>query len=788
MRTLFSGLLFIVFSLTAFSQSVTLYGYVSDKTTGEKLIGANVYDENKLIGTTSNNYGFYSIQVPKYDSIVLNVSYIGYKPIKRKVLLEKNTELNMMLDPGPELEEVVITATNPIYERAEISTHTIPIQEMKKLPAIGGETDLIKALQFLPGVQSGNEASSGLYVRGGSPDQNLILLDGVPLYYVNHLGGFLSVFNPDAIKSVSLIKGGFPARYGNRLSSVLDIRMNEGNMKEFKGSSTFGLISSKVCIEGPIIKDSSSYLISFRRFLYDIFSRPITYFATDGVTFGYNFYDFNLKVNYILSSKDRFYFSYYMGDDKFTFRTRNNDSEVKKAKSQLQWGNILATMRWNHVFSHKLFSNASLYSTRYRYQTIQDYLYTPDYSYAKFYSGIADVGTALEFEYFPTHYYQLHFGGTSVYHSFTPTVTRINESFEGISAKKKYTGYNPVVFETSAYIENQLELFKRMKLNIGGRLAMYSMTDTFFASTEPRLLLSYKISGNSAIKIAYSKMRQNIHLLTGEGTGMPVDYWVPVTKTLVPEKAGQFSLAYTVSTHKGLYEWSLEGFVKRMKNLISFEEGINYLGNSGEWQDKIETGGIGNSYGIELFVQKKYGKSTGWIGYTLAKAERQFERINNGKSYPFRYDRRNDISIVYNYKINDRVDISATWVYGTGSAITLASGHYYAIDDNDYVDEDNSENHRLYDAHIYGDKNSFRMRDYHRLDLGINFRKARKNGERIWNISIYNVYNRKNPFYYYWNVDSEYDNRFGLISRSEPKLYQMSLFPIIPSICYSFSF
>ncbi len=775
------------------SQPVTIFGYISDKHTSEKLIGANVYDGRKQTGTTSNNYGFYSLQYRKGDTVNLIVSYIGYSVFKKQLILKENNELNILLEPGSELEEVVVKGARPIEERTEISTHKIPIQEIKKLPAIGGESDLVKALQFLPGVQSGNEGSSGLYVRGGSPDQNLILLDGVPLYYVNHMGGFVSVFNPDAINSVSLIKGGFPARYGNRLSSVLDIRMNEGNMKEFKGRSTIGLISSKVCVEGPLKQDTSSYIISFRRFLYDFFTRPITYFALDGVSLGYNFYDFNMKTNYIFSPRNRLYMSSYMGDDKLSVSIRHKDMELKKASGKLQWGNILAVMRWNHIFSHNLFSNVTLYYTRYRHRTIQDYVYDPDYSYSKYYSGISDVGLNFEAEYFPRSFNRLMFGSSMIYHHYLPSYSENRQLYDGISNSYKYRGFNPRAVETAGYLENHADLFRIIKINAGVRLSDYQLADTGFFSVEPRLLINIKTSPSSAIKLAYSSMQQSIHLLTSEGAGMPVDYWIPATAKLVPEQSRQYSAAFVLSTHKNMLEWSIEGFYKQMNNLVSFEEGINYLGNSGDWQDKVETGGKGISYGIEFFVQKTSGKSTGWIGYTLAKATRQFENQNGGKAYPFKYDRRHDISIVYTYKLSEKIDFSATWVYGTGNAITLATGHYLAIDDNDDYSGFRDENNytgpfRLYEAHIYGGKNSFRMRDYHRLDIGVNFRKVKKRGERIWNISIYNVYNRKNPYYYYWDIEYQHDYSTGLSTASAPKLYQVSLFPIIPSVSYSFVF
>ena len=785
-------LFFILNSSIIFSQKITISGSIIDNETGEKLINATIYNKNTGKGTLSNNYGFYSLSVSKDQPTLLMVSYLGYQLIKKDLTITESSKINFYLHPENLLEEVIITSTKekPIEKRNEMSTVSIPVKEIEMLPALGGESDILKAIQLMPGVQSGSEGSSGLYVRGGSPDQNLILLDDVPLYYVNHLGGFVSTFNTDAINNVKLIKGGFPAQYGSRLSSILDIRMKDGNLKEFHGKAMIGMVASKLSIEGPIKKDTSSYIISYRRMLYDLITQPLSKLVTDGGGIGYHFYDFNAKISHRFSDKNRIFLSVYLGDDQFNVNYKQKDNGGKlKVKNKLKWGNNLVAFRWNHTYTHKLFSNVTIAYTRYRFLTEFSNKDTQDNENSKlfksFKSGIYDTSAKIDFEYFASTNYKLKFGLSSIYHKFRPGVNKINREEDGSATIDTIFGNKDIyAFENAAYIENELKVGNRFSANLGLRATSYSVNQNSYYSLEPRVLLNYLITDNMSFKASYATMQQNVHLLTSSGVGFPRDLWVPATTKTIPEQSQQFAFGMAKSIEGGVYEFSVESYYKKMQELITYKEGATYISSSTNWEDIVETKGKGESYGLEFLIQKKEGKSTGWIAYTYSKSTRQFENINKGKVYPFKYDRRHDFSVVFNHKLKKNIDFSATWVYGSGNPITLAIGKYI-VPDNPNNLPINSTNFQDFasEIDIYGEKNSFRMRAFHRLDIGINFRKQKKRGTRTWNVSIFNLYNRKNPYYYFFDYkDSDND------ASNELVLKQQSLFPIMPSISYSFQF
>ena len=786
-----------LFIVSAFAQNITISGYVQDAATGEKLIGANVYNLQYKIGTTTNAYGFYSLQLPENDSLQLFFSYVGYQIRKVDVSNQGAVTINIKLVVGKLLEEVVIKGQveKPIEDRNEMSIVSIPIKQIKMLPALSGEVDIMKVMQLMPGVQSGSEGSSGLYVRGGSPDQNLMLLDDVPLYNVNHIGGFVSIFNTDAIKSVKLIKGGFPARYGSRLSSVMDVRMKDGNNKEFHGQGLIGIIASKIAVEGPIKKDTASYMISVRRFLWDLLTRPISKIATDGgAALGYNFYDINAKFNYQLKEKDHLYLSFYAGDDKLLAKIKNSDyGENQKLKSTLRWGNLLGALRWNHLFNPKLFSNATLSYTRYRYATRFSYSQTGgnvnNESENTFVSGVSDLTAKIDLEYYASSTYLLRMGLGSIYHRFRPGTTHLEQIQDGEEIiNSTLEENNLAAWEQFIFAENEIK-FGKFNSVIGLRATNYYVNDKAFYALEPRVLLNYKLLRNLSIKASYAEMQQYVHFLTSSGVGLPTDLWMPATAETPPEKSKQFAAGIAQSISKGKYELSIEAYRKKMNNLITYKAGENHLSTSKGWEEKVEKNGKGISEGVELLVQKKEGKTTGWVGYTLSKTTRQFENINDGAVYDFRYDRRHDISIVVTHQLKENIDASATWVFGTGNAITLPIGRYYLEEDEKdlhpfpslaYADE----------AELYSKRNAFRMRSYHRLDVGFNFHKKKKWGERIWSVSIYNLYNRQNPYFYYFDTPHEAYTQSNPIPTKKPqqKLFQQSLFPIIPSVAYRFEF
>lgn len=771
-------LLLILYSLTSNAQQVFISGFVIDHATGEKLIGANIYEQSSKFGAVSNNYGFYSIGLPYGDSIELSFSFIGYNSVVQKISAKTNQTINIELTSENLLGEIVIIGEKDIQieKRNEMGVITVPVKQIENMPALGGESDILKALQLMPGIQSGNEGNSGIYVRGGSPDQNLILLDDVPLYYVNHLGGFVSTFNTDAISNIKLTKGGFPARYGSRLSSVIDIRMKDGNQKEFHSSAMIGLVASKISVEGPIKQDTTSYIISFRRFMYDLLTKPLSKIVFDGVGIGYSFYDFNAKINHRISEKDRLFFSFYSGDDKISFRVKDKKTnETSVMENSIHWGNTLAALRWNHLYGHKLFSNMTVTFTRYRYRTeMSNNSKTEDSSetlYNSFISGIYDLNAKIDFEYFINSSYKIKFGGNGIYHTFKPGVTkyRIGEN-NTYSTDTTFGNFNLNANEGAVYIENDLCLWGKVNLNVGGRITSYYVNDTNFYFPEPRVLTNIIITNSFSIKVSYASMQQNVHLLSNSGVGMSTDLWLPATKIVPPEKSQQYSIGVAQTLKKNSIEFSVEAYYKKMTNLISYKEGATFTGLLSDWQYNVECHGVGKSYGIEFLFQKKIGRTTGWIGYTLSRTTRQFANLNNGEPFTYKYDRTHDLSIVWIYNLNENVNVSATWVFGTGNAFTLATGTYNIITDDGYEE-----------VHIYDGINTFRMKPYHRLDFGINFHKQKKCGERTWNISIYNVYNRQNPYYYFYkNVD--------LYGYTQRKLYQQSLFPIIPSVSYSFKF
>ena len=800
-------------------QKHTLSGYIADERSGEKLISVRIYDLNSKQGVLTNNFGFYSLTLEE-GPVELVVAYAGYESLKKSFTLTEATTLNISLEQYA-VDEVEIVAENQerIEERTEMSTVEIPISQVKKLPALLGEVDVIKAIQLLPGVQSGSEGSTGLYVRGGGPDQNLILLDDVPLYYVSHLGGFFSVFNADAINSVKLTKGGFPARFGGRLSSVLDIRMKEGNMKDFQVEGSLGLISSKISVQGPIVKDKTSFIISARRTYLDLLTRPISKAATNGEgSFGYHFYDLNAKINHTFSDKDRLYFSGYLGND--VLGVKAVDSEGIRSdedyynfelKNRTIWGNKLAAIRWNHIWNDRLFSNLTATYTKYGFTNRTDIL--DEYNTQRdgetvlqkfdgrlsYQSGIEDIGGKLDFDFYPSPEHVIRFGVNVTHHSFTPGLLGLKFSDEFIRTDTTLNQQKAESLESAIYIEDEFKVGRRFSANVGVRGVRYDVNKKTYYSIEPRFSARYLMGDRWAVKASYVNMTQYLHLLSNSGAGLPIDLWVPATDRVAPQRAWQAAIGLATSFKDGAYEFSIEGYYKDMQNLIEYKEGTSFfLGfEDGDWQDKVATGGHGESYGAELLLQKKQGKTTGWLGYTLSWNNRQFDELNGGRTYPYKYDRRHDLSLVLIHQLSDNISISGTWVFGTGNAITLPSGTYRTVVEpytglpqpniGSYASLLNGGGYYYRGGNevslFENGRNGFRMQAYHRMDFGINFSKKTKWGERTWNVSIYNVYNRLNPYTYVLRRSFEPAEGTDTL-----KLKKLALFPIIPSVSYSFKF
>lgn len=781
----------LAFTYSIYAQHVTVSGTVSDAKTGEALIAAHVYDPGSYTGTVSNVYGFYSLKLPA-GKTRLRVSYTGYAPFETELNLIKDTVLNITLSPQIELQEVVISGTSPrqSVESSEMGTVRLSASNIGKIPVLLGEADLIKALQMMPGVQSGTEGTSGFYVRGGGPDQNLILLDGVPVYNVNHLFGFMSVFNPDAIRNVTMIKGGFPARYGGRLSSVLDIRMKEGNNKEFSGDASIGLISSQLTLQGPIIKDRTSFMVSGRRSYIDLLSYPFQMMAnkqySNGKTWvGYFLQDFNAKINHAINDKNKLYLSFYTGKDKFYVKDKSEDSGYGdyewNDEMGLQWGNFTSALRWNRIISNRLFFNFTATVSDYKFRFFFEENTKSSYEennyeyFMQYYSQIRDYGVKSDFDFIPDAKNNIKFGGAFTRHEFSPGVTVFRENDYNVSADTTFGNIKMPSYEFLAYAEDDITITRRIKINLGIHFSAFNVQGTTYTSLEPRLSGRFLITPDLSLKASFVSMQQYLHLLANSSMGLPTDLWVPATKRIKPQKAWQAALGVTYSLNN-TYEFTIEGYYKKMKNLIDYSEGAGFFDlNRGDWENLVSTG-RGNAYGMEIMIQKPTGKLTGWIGYTLSWANRYFPEIGNGKKYPFRYDARNDISITANYTFNKRIDIGATWVYRTGYPFTLEDSEYLSS-----VTEPRSQYYYNRNKMIgqFEHRNNYRMPDYHRLDFGINFHKEKKRSVRTWSFGMYNAYGRNNPFMVYPDEDRK---------TGQTKLKQISILNYIPYFKWSLKF
>lgn len=807
-----SLLIFLVFILHNLSAAnLTISGFITDQNTGETLLNGSIYDFRSGKGSVSNVYGFYSLSLPAGD-VELRCSYVGYATQNFRFHLTKDTTINIKMLPSNELGAVTVYGGSSRKEfgvlGAQMGAIEVPISQIKSVPALFGETDVLKALQLLPGVQGGTEGSAGLYVRGGGPDENLLLLDGVPVYNVNHMGGFFSVFNADALKSVVLYKGSFPARFSSRLSSVIDIRMNDGNTKEIHGNISVGAITSKFNLEGPIIKDKTTFNISYRRTYGDLIIRPAIWYAqkrnpsSANFSAGYYFYDLNGKITHKISDKDKLYLSLYSGDDDISVDIRNDyssegEKSFNKSSTGLKWGNLISAFRWNHIINSKLFMNTTASYTRYRFDMMfgdenkrmpagetvwQGYKFNIGYL-----SGISDYALRSDFDYTPLPGHDVKFGASYMNHTFRPGVTVAKSTttqIEGAALDTTIGDKNVFGHEFNTYVEDNISIGPFLKANLGLNYSMFQVQGEWYHSLEPRLSMRLLVSDRLSFKAGYASMSQYIHLLSNSNLSLPTDLWVPATKRIRPMDSKQYSAGLFYNL-KDVVDLSVESYFKSMNNLIEYKDGAGFMGSSTGWEDKVNMG-RGWSYGVEFLAQKTVGKTTGWLAYTWSKAERKFDRpgqeINNGKTFFAKYDRRNNISLTLNHVFSKKLDLSGTWVYYTGNCGTLALQQYQGVNISDVEWLDNN-------LEYVSERNNYRLPDYHRMDIGFNFHKQKKHGIRTWNISLYNAYNRKNPFIVRqsWSNDQVYNP--DTQSWDNRKILTMfSLFPIIPSISYSYKF
>jgi hypothetical protein len=776
---------FLFFSLLCFFASAqekfTLNGYVRDSASGESIIGATVNVNGESV--TSNQYGYYSLTLPAGSYDVL-ASHVSYRTAAFRVTLSASQEQNILLvSKSAALSEVVVYSRrrDANVRNAQMGRVDLSINQIRNIPAFMGEVDILKAIQLLPGVRNAGEGNAGFYVRGGGPDQNLIMLDDAVVYNTGHLFGFFSIFNSDAIKNASLIKGGMPAQYGGRLSSVLDVVMKDGNANEFQGEGGLGLIASRLSLQGPIKKDKASFMVSARRTYIDALIKPFIKETSNFYGSGYYFYDLNAKVNYRFSSKDRLFLSGYFGRDVFAF----NNARLS-FRADIPWGNSTATLRWNHVFHPKLFANTTLVYNDYKFS----FGAAQNNFEIKLASGIRDGNAKVDFDYYPSASHRIKFGGLLTYHKFIPNVTSGRQDstiFQPSSTSEKYA------LENALYIQDDWDVSDRLKLNYGLRWSAFSQIGPYtsyvrdanqnkldstvygsfervktWSGLEPRLTVRYALDAATSIKASVTRNLQFIHLVSNAGTTLPTDLWVPSTHRVKPQLGWQYSAGIFKNFRDNQYETSLEVYYKDMQNQIEYREG--YTPSLLDTEEEFVFG-KGWSYGAELFLNKVRGRLTGWVGYTLSWTWRKFPQLNGGEKYPAKYDRRNDISVVAAYDLSPKWKFGGTFVYGTGNATTLPE-RFYVI--NGVLTQE------------YSRLNQYRLRAYHRIDLSATYTPQRKKPRKVqgqWVFGIYNLYSRLNPYFIYFDQSgSPYNGTLAIQAK------QVSLFPIIPSVTWNFKF
>lgn len=797
-------------------KQVTVSGFVRDKRSAESLIGASVYEAHSRVGTASNNFGFFSLTLPP-GNITIRSSYIGYTSHQHILNgLERDTVLTIELEPSASLEEVVITGQSN-DKQSVLSTQMgaleINQQTIRSTPVMFGEADIIKTLQLTPGVSAGTEGTAGMYVRGGNVDENLFLIDGNPVYQINHIGGIFSAFNPEAISGMDFFKSGFPSRYGGRLSSVVDVHTKEGNMKEYHGSASIGLISGNLNFEGPIIKDRTSFNIGLRRTWLDVLSAPAVAIANkitkkDGTRLRarYAFHDLNLKVNHIFNDRSRMYLSLYNGNDVLKggstdFPDQDSDNNYNyDSDVSLRWGNIMATAGWTYVFNNRLFGKVSGVFTRYHSRlrnTEHDVVgnegdedYSDSFRENETNTGITDFGLRTSFDYLPASAHHIRFGGDYLVHRFHPEYNRsvAYEKNEETSIEIGQEFANDLLWghEAGVYAEDDWTLSSAVRLNAGLRFSLFNVQGKTYTGLEPRVSLRWLLDDNLSFKASYSRMNQYVHLISNSFISLPTDAWMPVTRKLKPLISDQVSAGFYYNLNKE-YNFSVEGYYKTLDNLLEYRDGHTFTPSFVNWEDKL-TAGEGRSYGAEFMVRKETGRTTGWVGYGLSWSDRQFDELNQGARYPARFDNRHKLNIVVMHKISPKVELSAAWSYASGNHVTLSLENYY---ENGTGSPTNNDNHYM-DASesidYYEGRNNYQLPAYHRLDLGIKIYRPKKKGRMgIWTVSIYNVYSRMNPFMIYKSDKTILDpgSPYG---KNVPVFKTIGIMPIIPSISYTYKF
>ncbi|MGQ0738012.1 MAG: TonB-dependent receptor [Bacteroidota bacterium] len=748
------------------AQKITVSGYIKDAASKEVLIGATVYNAGTKTGTTTNQYGFFSLTVAAADTVELLISYSGYSLQAKKIVAKENIQLDVLLESSAGiLGEVVVSGgrSDRNVQKPQMGVIDVPIRAIKNLPVLLGERDIMKIIQLLPGVQGGQEGTTGFYVRGGNLDQNLVQLDEAAVYNPNHLFGLFSTFNVNAINNVKLIKGGFPAEFGGRLSSILDITMKEGNKTKYQVEGGIGLLSNNLTVQGPIKKNKASFIISARRSHIDLLLKAYSAARGSSKSTSYKFYDVNAKVNFELGKKDHVFLSFFKGNDNAAY---NN---VNSLNYTTDFGNSTGTLRWNHLLGSKIFSNTSVIYNDYNLglSTSQNNFYS------LLYTAVKDITLKTDFTITPNTKHKIKTGLTFTRHQLSPASFSARIPRRGNRLTINKDSINRLYSnEMAFYLGDEFDASHKFSVNYGIRVPIYTASGKTYSFPEPRITTKLSVSPVSSIKASYTRMNQFLHLIPNSTAGLPTDIWVPSSNKTKPQSSTQYALGYFQNFRQNEIEVSVEVYYKKMNNQVLFGEGKQLRININ--LDSLIVSGKGQSYGAEFFVKKNSGKLTGWVSYTLSKTTQKFSDLNFGKEFPFKYDRRHNLAITASYQFTKTWTFSGVFVFSTGAAFTVPTGRISTINSGTIFEGN---------YYVYEGRNNYRLGSYHRLDLSASNKKTvrifKKKYEREWVWGVYNAYSRQNPYFVYFEIDA---------LTSNPTAKQVSLLPVIPGVSFNFKF
>jgi hypothetical protein len=773
------AIVMLVISTGSLVAQIRISGFVRDSLTGEVLIGAHVTDSIAGRAVVTDNNGFFSISSTKGNQNTF--TFVGYRPKTIAIDKSESSLVEVLLSPGTDIDEVVVTHTR----RPAFNVSSLSSLELQQIPSLGAKPDVMKSIQLLPGISSQYEGSSLISVRGGNPGENLYLFDNVAVIYVNHLGGFMSVFNPDMINNIDVYKGGFPSRYGGRLSSIMDIAQREGNPNTLSSSLSVGITDMSFTVDGPALIDNSSFMFTGRKTLVDPLMGLLTYMnGASRNIMAYGFHDFNGKFTWRPNPENTLSFNLYQGDDYLGIFHKKDDF-IKRARITNIWGNWLLAARWNRVHRPGLYSNQSLSFVRYRLREKQVYQNTEsDHPYRrKYLSAVQDISYKWGWKADFSNNWNMDFGLQSSYFRHLPnSITISNQDRQGLDVVTNS-------LETGIYMDNNWTIGRILQLRAGTRGVIYLSHDLSRFYVEPRINLDINLTRNHTLNLSYMEVTQFSHLLFTSGSINNNEVWIPSDKDISPASSRQVSAGWRASFSEGMFDAEVNVYRKTLENLATYREGYVNLMGDGNWKAKVESGGTGEALGAEFFLRKNKGKWNGFLSYTWSRATRQFENINNAAEFLYDYDRPHSIALSLNRKLSNRLSLNAAWVFETGIPFTPVVGRTYTPSTYSYYQSDNDL--RLYEAFIYGERNSERMRNYNRLDIALHYNYyTRRNHRRAqWSFSIYNVYNRKNPNFYYFTHDSQDRGLSRSWHNHEPfSLYQISFFPVLPTVSYKIFF